>query len=158
MGIDYNAYVGPYIVIKPAKKPTVTKERLLRVCANGHKVQQSSIYCSSCGTKAIDMVEKYESEVDFYELIHDRGLENQIHEDYHDQIEPGMKMFGIQISMGRKCSFDVKHTTGIENLTDLNIKAEIEKVRTECAQALAFLEEVCGAKPEIRWGVIVSHR
>lgn len=157
MGISYDAYLGPYVVYKPTKRPTIKKHKSVRKCAKSHMGLTIDKFCSQCGLPIDKVIEYYDEEINIRELLFDKGLDKQLYPSYHDRLDAGIELFLPQIKMERTSSWDVKYNTHIENFRNLNVQAEIDLVQETCGEALNFLQELYGSPFEILWGLITSH-
>ncbi len=170
MGIDYNVYVGPYIEIETKKQPTKQKEYEYKACLNNkcklfREAQRTknhgygeppAKFCSQCGGEIKTIKETLDEEYDVYELCEEFGILDQVSPDYSDSENGDTQLFFPRIEDRKGGSLNIKYDEVWEDLSDLDVAVEIEKVKQECSKALEVLEKAYGVKPKIKWGVISS--
>lgn len=162
MGCEYSVYLGPYIQFATDKTPTRLAKYDKFACQNkdckkfDKALTGDVAYCAACGTKIEFQVKEVEEEYDLLEFAVDMGINDEVCPDTESDEDGDTQLWFPIIEGGRERSFDVKYSTVWEDLTDLDIAAEIEQVRKECAKALKVLEELYGMKADIRWGLLSS--
>lgn len=155
MGVDYNAYVGPYIKVHNPLKDSVEK---YYTCVNprckNYKEEISTEYCEKCGKK-IRLVERaYQKRIDFnyWDLgfggaITEAMFENRPDDDYQFFI-PNIGEIGLHLDVGYKVSIneiDVGKPGMDINNFQLQFKKRIDRIK-----------KVFGKNAvTIQWGVLV---
>ncbi len=159
MGVDYNVYVGPYVEIEILKKPT-KKETYeypgcpKPICRKYHEAQNKAKFCSDCGAAIETIVEEVDEEWDIYELLEHHEVIGEMYPDSIDEENGDTQLFFPCAEDLKAGSWSLKYDSVWEDLSDLNVEEEIQKVKDQCSKSLAILEEVYGAKPVVKWGVI----
>lgn len=163
MGVDYAVYLGPYIQFKTKKKLTKKANYDKYACANAQckklnvPLTSDVQFCSACGDKIEPQSVGVDEEWYLYEFAEEMGINDEVYpDDQEDEGGDTQIWFPYIEKSKRDRSWDIKYNTVWEDLTDLDIKAEIQQVYDECAKALKVLEEAYGTKPEVRWGLISS--
>lgn len=152
MGVDYHVYVGPYIEIK-AKELTQTVSFQYRGCTNSicNKKDTSQVgnFCSQCGQPITLIDAEEEEQVDVYEALENLKIEN---------LDPGsedkdyIRLYPNHDELVT-VSANIKYDGLSEDLSNLDIQEEIDKVKVLFSKELRLLEETYGAKPVIKWGI-----
>lgn len=162
MGCDYSVYLGPYIQFKTQKKPTILEKYDKFACTNVQCPQHDKAltsdvkFCVRCGTKITPQIEEVEEDQWIVDFAEEMEINDEVYPDQSDESNGDTQIWFPIIENNRDCSWDVKYDEVWEDLTDLDIKAEIKRVKKECAKALKVLEKFYGMKAEIRWGLISS--
>jgi hypothetical protein len=162
MSVDYRVYLGPYIEIKTKG---LTRKVIYdhfacrnKTCKRLNKAIDSKVdqdYCAACGKPIKNHPEEVEEEWFPLEMAAEEGILNEVCPDGQDEDEEGdTQLWFPRLEIEREMSWSVKYDSVWEDMTDLDVKAEIAKVESECANALVVLERVYGSKPVIKWGII----
>ncbi len=160
MGIDYSVYYGPYIEVKTKglKRP---KEYEYQACNNPScdkykKAKSDGKFCVSCG-KPLEMIsETVEETWDAGDMVEEMGINDQVYPEYVEDADGDTQIFYPQHDELNSGGGSVKYDNLWVDLTDLDVKEEIAKVRKYCAKALDILEKMYGSKPVIKWGILSS--
>jgi hypothetical protein len=159
MGIDYHVYYGIYIEIK-TKGLTRKKEYEYQGCENPeckqYKAGQSGKFCSNCGESLKTIKEQVEEEWYLTDMVEELGIEDQVYPDHSEETNGDTQVWYPRYDSDYSGGCNVKYDNLWVDLTDLDIKAEIEKVKKDCSKALSLLEKAYGVKPTIKWGIISS--
>ena len=157
MGIDYNVYIGPYVLCQNEK---VEAEEMMRTCPKkscpGHKKRphpHGSKFCTECGSKFDEVPVKVKTDrVESWELLEE--LENQICI-ITDEFKGIPKHCDIWISNGGLGKhFDPKYDTWVAELGAVG-EESIQEFEEKCAKSLTRLCDEYGEKNvEIKWGTI----
>lgn len=156
MGVDYNVYAGPYIVVfNPLKDSTEEFYSCPNKKCNNHNKPISDEFCSKCGTKIERMIRPCQERIDFnyFEEFEERFAEAFPEykpngcDDYLYLITNMKNDVGVHIDPKYHVSetvFDLKEQ--IEKLTEFTNRNRKE---------IRKLKNVFGEKNvQIKWGVL----
>lgn len=146
MGIDYHAYLGPYLEVHSDR--TIEK-----VDACGHDVPKDDDFCGTCGRKQSD---RYEHKV----------IPSKVDEIYDDitartetlrmvKLDEGCVMVpNIAFGLKRETHFDPKYETGIVEMGTGELEGELLIFKRAFKEEIARFRE---ADPEaaVRWGLVM---
>lgn len=155
MGVDYNAYVGPYIrVHNPPKDSTEKYYTCVNNKCGNHEKDVSSEYCSECGKK-IELLEipcKERIDFDVYEEFGDR-LAESLSEYRPDEFEDYQFFVPNTGKIGNHVDC---RDTSVKSFDLEKPKMEINHFTSAFKKEIARIKKVFGKDVVvIEWGVLV---
>jgi hypothetical protein len=168
MGVNYNVYIGPFVIATYELRNVIEQSDYL-ICKNEGcdcktKLYPPDKFCSKCGGVCEPVEVTYMDGPDWYELIGD------------DQLISWGESLDYAVSAGFECptgtqfdtlilnrseilnredlDFDIKQETGFIDIEKINIEAEKTELLTICKEEIEILKEHY-QDVIIKWGVIV---
>lgn len=158
MGVDYYIYVGPYIEVKTAEMPKRKGGVTSSVCKNlsckNRGVYSNQKFCPQCGSPIITAQEEIEERMSLDDIMEECEGEPIYPDRFSNQRD--VDIWIPHHESLRSSGGNVKYDDIFDDMSDVDINAEIQKVRDICKVALEKIEKIYGIKPSIKWGVMSS--
>ncbi len=156
MGVDYNIYVGPYIVVhNPLKASTEEYHSCPTENCNNHKIPISDGFCSKCGSKIQRMLRSCQNRIDF---DYWNGFGGRLAEAFFEYKPDGCEDYQYLIpNMGNDVGIHIDAKSGeSENVIDMETLANDNKrFFDRMKKELRKLSSVFGKNNvTVKWGVL----
>lgn len=151
MGVDYNTYIGAYLVVKSKKITTHTKTIH---CKNHPKrVFEEEGFCPECGDPLVILSIPKQDFADIYRLLDETEFEDDFYITEYMFGDNDNEM-GLLISENQKCSVnaDLEYCR-FEEITNDMPQEFIENFKAIHKNALEFLKEKTESM-EVEFGVV----